>query len=124
MNRTYYLPNVSHSTSADVCCLRCEGIPTWIITGIYVEPEYRGRGYGRQLLNMILADADAEGITLFLDVVGSGKMLNDQLADWYARNGFISTGIIGQLHDMKREPRKQSEHEQDQAIQISGKGRS
>lgn len=60
----------------------------WTITRINVPRESRGQGYGTRLLEMILADADAEGLTLQLEVQPSGEMTYAALTDWYMKHGF------------------------------------
>lgn len=60
----------------------------WWVHRINVPRDVRRRGLGTQLLQMILTDADSEGITLYLEVATSGDMTNDQLCQWYAKHGF------------------------------------
>lgn len=65
--------------------------PGWTISRVSVLPPNRGRGLARALMARVLADADAEGAVLFLDVQpdASGTGLTfDQLYAWYARCGF------------------------------------
>ena len=49
---------------------------------------HRGNGYGSELLDRILADADAEDVILRLNIDPYGDMTFDQLREWYGRNGF------------------------------------
>lgn len=81
---------------ADLCDYYGRGM---IITRINVPAEYRGQGFGKELLQQILADADAEGVTLWLEISPSDGLDYDQLHDWYTRNGFKYRGIY------KRKPR-------------------
>lgn len=62
----------------------------WIITSIDVRPDHRGQGAGSRLLRDIIADADREGVNLYLsvDADSSGGLSNQQLRDWYMRHGF------------------------------------
>lgn len=61
----------------------------YVISRINVMEKYRGLGYGTKILNMILKDADREGVTLFLDLVPSGGLNGKELKAWYMRHGFI-----------------------------------
>ena len=65
--------------------------PNWTITRINVPTKFRGNGYGTALLKQILADADAEGATLQLEVLPSGPLDYDELVAWYGRYGFQRT---------------------------------
>jgi GNAT superfamily N-acetyltransferase len=60
----------------------------YVITRINVMERYRGQGLGTEILEMIFADADAEGIDLLLEPVASGGLTQQQLIDWYTRHGF------------------------------------
>jgi GNAT superfamily N-acetyltransferase len=60
----------------------------WYINRINVPEKLRGRGYGRQLLNEIIADADADRVVLVLDPLATGGLHQDDLERWYLRNGF------------------------------------
>lgn len=59
-----------------------------LITRINVPPKERGKGAGAKLLKAILADADRTYTTLFLEVVPTGEMTEEQLTGWYGRHGF------------------------------------
>jgi GNAT superfamily N-acetyltransferase len=79
------------------------------IVQIDVPRAYRNKGIGKQLLMEILTAADEEGITLQLNCVSSDEQgLSDrELADWYAKFGFVLTTNDFMLR-MKREPRGRS----------------
>jgi len=74
----------------------------WTITRINVPEKFRGQGHGSELLQLILADADAEQVPLQLSVFPTGPLGWRALADWYERYGFkmVSTGY------MRRRPKK------------------
>lgn len=55
---------------------------------IAVSPQHQGRGVGRLLLDEIIAHAQANGLTIFLEVRDS----NTRAIDLYQRNGFAVVG--------------------------------
>jgi len=63
--------------------------PNWTITRINVPAKHRGQGYGSKLLRQILEEADAEGVTLQLEISPSDGLNYGQLWDWYKRHGFM-----------------------------------
>jgi GNAT superfamily N-acetyltransferase len=77
-----------HRGIADVTNLG-EMVPkTRTITRINIPEESRGRGLGTKLLRRILADADAEGVILSLEIMPSGPLDYNALEAWYRRWGF------------------------------------
>ena len=65
--------------------------PHWTIARIDVPANLRGQGSGSNLLDLILADADAEGSALALEVMPSGGLDYESLQGWYERHGFKPT---------------------------------
>lgn len=78
----------------------------WTVTGVSVPPAQRRKGHGSALLRQITADADREGVTLYLNALASlddgeydherGEALvpylkNDELVAWYGRHGFTGS---------------------------------
>lgn len=66
------------------------------IDNIFVEKRYRQRGYGSRILSMIEEHASEDGverieITPFS--LDPGHMDDERLRAWYAKRGFIKTGI-------------------------------
>ena len=65
---------------------------TWRISRINVPEKYRTLGHGAKILDMILIDADKEGVTLTLEPVATGRpgvgLSQAQLVKWYERHGF------------------------------------
>jgi len=59
-----------------------------VITRINVMERYRGKGYGRKILDLILADADNEGVIVYLEPVATGGLDQEELEQWYERRGF------------------------------------
>lgn len=62
---------------------------SYLLTRINVPVRSRGQGLAKQLLEMILNDADREGATLWLEPVASGGLTYQELVDWYERHGFV-----------------------------------
>jgi GNAT superfamily N-acetyltransferase len=74
----------------------CEDQPNRrIVNRINVTSVYRGRGYGSQILQMLLKVADKEGITLTLSPVATGGLSQRRLVNWYKRHGFQWEGKPG-----------------------------
>lgn len=59
-----------------------------LLTRINVPDKYRGDKVGSRLLKTILAQADIEKITMFLEIMPSGPLGYEELEAWYFRNGF------------------------------------
>lgn len=85
----------------------------WTVTGVSVPEDERRRGHGGTLLRQITADADREGVTLYLKVLASGGnaeaeargarrtyLTSDELVEWYGRYGWTGSGRV-----LRREPR-------------------
>lgn len=61
----------------------------WMITSVGVQRSLRGRGAAGRLLDLVLAEADAEGTLLILSVQPDGTGLDeDTLRAFYGRRGF------------------------------------
>lgn len=60
------------------------------LVGMYVAPEFAGRGIARALVDVLLAEARADGIELIALTVTHG---NAKAAQLYERCGFRSFGI-------------------------------
>lgn len=60
------------------------------VVAMYVAPEQTGRGFGRRLLDALLADARAGGVELLVLTVTRG---NDAAAGLYRRLGFATFGV-------------------------------
>src|SRR5580692_4228994 len=67
--------------------------------------DYRGKGDAQRVLDMVLTDADTEGVILVLSVDPDPDIDPDRLAKWYERNGFPF--ITDDDHAMIRFPRKE-----------------
>ncbi len=61
-----------------------------VLVGMYVAPEFSGRGIGRALVGAVLADARQAGIELAVLTVTAG---NDRARALYAQAGFQTIGI-------------------------------
>ncbi len=62
-----------------------------LISRINVPVMHRRRGYGQEMLDACMADADKNKITLYLWINASGDMSYQQLAAWYNRYGFTES---------------------------------
>ncbi len=60
-----------------------------IINRVNTPHDFRGKGHARELMRQCLADADAEGVTLYLWINAYGDMTKRQLGAWYKRCGFV-----------------------------------
>lgn len=60
----------------------------YLLTRINVPKAMRGRRIASSLLNEILEDADAEGVTLEIHPMPSGGLSKKELISWYERHGF------------------------------------
>jgi [ribosomal protein S18]-alanine N-acetyltransferase len=77
---------------------------------IAVDPAHQRRGIGRELLGGLLAVADAEGATVYLEV----RTDNEAARALYEAEGFTIVGLRkryyrpsgADAHTMRREPRK------------------
>lgn len=72
------------------------------ISSFDVQPDEQGKGYGTKLLTSIVDWADSNGKRLALNPAASGNLNQEQLKDWYGRNGFEQVGDY-----MVREPAAQ-----------------
>jgi len=70
---------------------------------INVPKEHRKKGIGRKLFDMLLEDADREGIVLLLQPNPYGEMGILDLIAWYKRLGFVIVNRHSLM--MRREPR-------------------
>lgn len=97
--RTCYVLPLPDSFKGAIADLAPGEISTfWTITRINVPVEFRGQGYGKALLDMILADADSTGRTLWLQPASSGGLEQATLEAWYERNGFRWYGFGMRRH--------------------------
>lgn len=69
------------------------GLGVWWINRINVPVLLQGKGHGNTLLRMVLDDADAEGVTLGLEISSSGPLSNERLEQWYADHGFQAVDL-------------------------------
>lgn len=67
------------------------------ISSMHVDPEHRGEGWGRQLMDALTLEADANSVVLFVavDPFDDGPLDAASLRAWYERNGF---------HEFQAEP--------------------
>lgn len=62
----------------------------WEIGYISVEPQYRGKGIGSELLTRAMSYAVKNGLVLigFINPERDGGLTHDQIKDWLKRHGF------------------------------------
>lgn len=61
----------------------------WMIMRLNVPKQYRGKGYGRKLLQEVLDDSDKMGFKLYLAISAGDGLTFAELEQWYMRRGFI-----------------------------------
>lgn len=81
-----------HRAIADLCDYYGKGM---YITRINVPVASRGQGVARALLQIILDEADREGVRLYLEIAASDGLDRDQLEAWYERHGFSQDRCMG-----------------------------
>lgn len=93
MKSAYFLPlgGGSKPGLAEVDLWQMEA-GSYVVSRVIVSAEYRGQGYARQLMQEVLRDADAAGVTLLLEINPYGDMTYEQLESWYMRLGFCKDG--------------------------------
>ena len=83
-----------------------EGLPGgWTIDRMSVLPEHRGKGIARKLMQLCLADADKEEVTLYLQPlpeIDDTAIPYEELVRWYLRCGFAWYDVP--RHWMRRTP--------------------
>lgn len=64
----------------------------WWIDWLSVPIFDRGKGYSRRVMDLVLADADRDGVVLTLAAHSCGDMDHADLISFYERLGFVATG--------------------------------
>lgn len=64
------------------------GFNCYWLSMITVHNMHRGYGIGNKLLKKILEFIKEQNAIIFAEPVSSGTMTNDELTNWYIRNGF------------------------------------
>lgn len=85
----------------------------WLCTGVEVAWNKRGCGHARELVRRVLADADAENVTLCLTIEPDGSpdcLTEQQLREWYGRLGFVNDESIDSQFAMVRWPKNLGAH--------------
>lgn len=89
--------NYLHPETRSIITLHQPGMthPGWTICRVSVIRKHRGKGFASMLMRDVTADADREGVDLYLEIRpdGSPHTLDfEQLFKFYARNGFRPFG--------------------------------
>jgi predicted GNAT family acetyltransferase len=66
------------------------GVHVW---GMWTDPDHRGRGYGRAVLDALVGEAVADGVRVALHV----NVANPGARAFYERYGFVPTGELEPL---------------------------
>ena len=72
--------------------------PYAYLENVYVEPEYRARGLGTQLVKLAIAEAKEQGC---YKIIGTSKMQKVEVHTWYERHGFVKMGYEFRLDLIK-----------------------
>ena len=64
------------------------------VRAVHVAPKHRGHGRGRRIMELIIADAQADGVPLAIrpEPYDDCPLTEGALATWYARLGFHYIG--------------------------------
>ena len=83
--KTFYA-DAPHGVTIDLT----EAEPCWLLNRIHTNRfrGERGKGYAAALIKIVLADADADGISLMLSVEPHPGVDYNRLRNWYVRLGF------------------------------------
>lgn len=110
MKNSYILKQLSEiyavaSLSPSVIDIEMRGRNIWLLDSLFVVRGKRGRHYGSIILERVLRDADAEGVTLWLgvDPATDSPFTEYQLRSFYRRHGFVS--LRSSINSMRRKPR-------------------
>jgi ribosomal protein S18 acetylase RimI-like enzyme len=87
LKRGEYFANISEDGKivASLYVLKRDG---YIIRDVFVLPEYRGRGYGYQLIQMIIKHLKPKGMSIHLYVDPTNK----DAISLYKKSGFVLKG--------------------------------
>jgi ribosomal protein S18 acetylase RimI-like enzyme len=69
------------------------------VMDIALLPPFKGRGFGRRMMEPLLEEADRTGCTLSLHVEQNNRVLA-----WYRRLGFVEAGVHGIYFRLERRP--------------------
>jgi hypothetical protein len=80
---------------------------------IAVDPALLRSGLGRQTLDLLIEMSDTTGLALELipyKLPGQPGMSDEELVDWYRRNGFVASPLPDAPRRMVRTPQSQRSH--------------
>lgn len=64
--------------------------PYAYLENVYVEPAFRSRGVGTDLVKLAIAEAKERGC---YKIIGTSKAHKTEVHAWYERNGFVKMGV-------------------------------
>jgi len=106
--------DISHWTSINLMPFHlnndgsADGVKEWMVTGVEVGRAYRGQGHASRLLSTVVAEADAEGVTLHLMVAPDGTGLDaEALVAFYSSKGFAHDSDKNMPDTMTRHPQSE-----------------
>jgi phosphinothricin acetyltransferase len=60
----------------------------------FIKPGYTGKGIGKRILESLIADAGAKGIT---SIIASISSLNEGSIEFHRKNGFVECGRLKEV---------------------------
>lgn len=115
--KTCFIINVAPAKIA-IADLTHMGGRIYEINRINVPPQHRGKRHGSDLLKQVLAEADAQRMTLRLFPLASGGLGTKKLIAWYERHGFTRYTDPGHWYRLPAGQSDLSEVKSDQLAEI------
>lgn len=77
--------------------------PYGYLENVYIEPEYRGRGFGSQLVKLAVAEARERGC---YKIIGTSKAHKIDVHKFYEKHGFIKMGVEFRMDLLASQPKQ------------------
>jgi ribosomal protein S18 acetylase RimI-like enzyme len=78
----------------------------WYLAVLAVDPQHQGKGYGRKLLNEMLAQIDIEGLPCYVETEGEKNVAMYQRFGFQVIDKFTVPNTTDKLVALLREPKK------------------